>query len=210
MKWQPTKMYFYRPLLYGMEIQEEFKVLRSYEFDSKDYEVSTSLCTTHSLCPTPKVSASSPWNYAICIKDDSDLDDDMKFQKIGFQKNTPPFSIKGTPVKISATVQTHDTLYNLSLFSFSPLSLLPSLPLLWYRDVYLIHGGCLIMLLMLHPLPLSPLLARTYQLLYYPLVLLIWGLLKYQLTNRTERNLFLRHIPSCLIELFKNPLTKRW
>ena len=29
----------FRPLLYGLELEEDFKVLRTYEFQSKDYQV---------------------------------------------------------------------------------------------------------------------------------------------------------------------------
>lgn len=78
---------YHGPLLYGLEIKEEFKELRSYEFQSKDYQV------------TP----GSPWNYAIHLTNDSQPEIDLKFVNIGWKEGSVPFSIAGAPSKIMAT-----------------------------------------------------------------------------------------------------------
>lgn len=77
---------FRGPLLYGLDIVENFTALREYAFQSKDYQV------------TP----ASPWNYAVKIQDDSAVDKDLSFVHTGLTKGVPPFSKKGTPVKIMA------------------------------------------------------------------------------------------------------------
>ena len=76
------------PLLYGLDIVENFTALREYAFQSKDYQV------------TP----ASPWNYAVKIQDDSAVDKDLSFVHTGLMKGVPPFSKKGAPVKIVAQV----------------------------------------------------------------------------------------------------------
>jgi hypothetical protein len=70
-------------LLYGLKIEEEFKTLRSYAFNSKDYQI------------TP----GSDWNYAIYLNDPAT---DLKFQSTGLIKGKTPFSIDGAPTKITA------------------------------------------------------------------------------------------------------------
>lgn len=80
-------MHPYRPLLYGLHIEENFKALRSYAFESKDYQV------------TP----GSPWNYALLLHNDYKPDDDLTFISKGLQ-NTYPFSPDGAPSYIEATV----------------------------------------------------------------------------------------------------------
>ncbi|WP_156416076.1 hypothetical protein [Nitrosopumilus sp. Nsub] len=77
----------YRPLLYGLHIQEDFKTLRSYAFNSKDYQV------------TP----GSPWNYAIKLSED-DVDKDLVVVETGIKKGVSPFSTNGAPVMIKAKV----------------------------------------------------------------------------------------------------------
>ena len=81
--------YGYRPLLYGLHIEEDFKVLQSYAFQSKDYQV------------TP----GSPWNYALLLHDDHQPDNDLKFMNKGLH-SIYPFSPDGAPSYIEATVST--------------------------------------------------------------------------------------------------------
>ena len=76
-----------RPLLYGLSITENFTALRSYEFESKDYQI------------TP----SSPWNYAIHLSSDPEKSD-MSVTVDGLKPPLPPFSQQGAPVKIQAKV----------------------------------------------------------------------------------------------------------
>jgi len=77
------------PLLYGLQIEENFKVLRSYAFESKDYQV------------TP----GSPWNYALLLHNDSKPDDDLIFVSKELN-STYPFSPDGAPNYVKATVST--------------------------------------------------------------------------------------------------------
>ena len=77
----------YRPLLYGLSIVENFTALRSYEFESKDYQI------------TP----GSPWNYAIHLSSDPEKTD-MSVTVDGLKPPLPPFSQQGAPVKIQAKV----------------------------------------------------------------------------------------------------------
>lgn len=70
-----------RPLLYGLEMEENYKVLRSYAFQSKDYQV------------TP----GSPWNFAIQLRDDSAPEKDMEFVTTGWTAGEHPFSPRGAP-----------------------------------------------------------------------------------------------------------------
>lgn len=74
------------PLLYGLEMEENYKVLRSYAFQSKDYQV------------TP----GSPWNFAIQLRDDSAPEKDMEFVTTGWTAGEHPFSPRGAPGKILA------------------------------------------------------------------------------------------------------------
>ena len=75
------------PLLYGLQIGEQFKTLRSYQFESKDYQVT----------PT------SPWNYALQVSEDT-IDTDLQVVINGIKKGVPPFSKEGAPVMIKAKV----------------------------------------------------------------------------------------------------------
>ena len=77
-----------RPLLYGLSIKENFTTLRSYEFESKDYQI------------TP----GSPWNYAIHLSSDP-TKSDMEVSVDGLNPSYPPFSQQGAPVKIQAKVR---------------------------------------------------------------------------------------------------------
>ena len=77
----------YRPLLYGLQIKEDFKVLHSYAFESKDYQV------------TP----GTPWNYALVLHNDHKPTDDLKFVSKRLN-STYPFSPDGAPSYIEAMV----------------------------------------------------------------------------------------------------------
>lgn len=67
---------------------ENFKVLDSYKFQSKDYQITTN----------------SPWNYAVRIHNDSQPDADLKVTNYGLEIGVPPFSLRGAPIIISAQV----------------------------------------------------------------------------------------------------------
>ena len=69
-------------------MDEQFKVLHSYMFDSKDYQV------------TP----GSPWNYALYLPNDQEADQELEVVVRGIQKGLRPFSYEGTPVMINAKV----------------------------------------------------------------------------------------------------------
>ncbi len=86
------------PLLYGLHIKEDFNVLRSYAFESKDYQVT----------------GESPWNYALYLPSDEKAEEDLEVVTRGLQKGYLPFSYEGTPVMINAKVPcVHAiTLYN--------------------------------------------------------------------------------------------------
>ena len=73
-----------RPLLYGLSIKENFKVLHSYQFESKDYQI------------TP----GSLWNYAIRPYPENDMEVIID----GLKPSLPPFSQQGAPIKIQAKV----------------------------------------------------------------------------------------------------------
>lgn len=62
----------------------------------------TSVVTSLLFC---KITTSSPWSYAIHLTNDSNPDEDLKFQNNGLLSGVPPFSIKGAPSKITATVR---------------------------------------------------------------------------------------------------------
>lgn len=76
------------PLLFGLEIKEDFQVLNSYKFQSKDYQIS------------PK----SSWNYALRLHDDLKPDQDLRVVYLGLEIGVPPFSLKGAPIMIMAEV----------------------------------------------------------------------------------------------------------
>ena len=69
-------------------MDEQFKELNSYAFESKDYQVT----------------AGSPWNYALYLPSDEEVEQDLQVVVRGMQKGVPPFSYKGTPVMINAKV----------------------------------------------------------------------------------------------------------
>jgi len=75
-----------RPLLYALEIAENFGVLQSYSFESRDYQV------------TP----GSPWNYALRLRNDSNPSQDLTFLNSELKLGVTPFSLKGSPGKIIA------------------------------------------------------------------------------------------------------------
>ena len=75
--------------MYGLQIDEEFKILHNYSFDSKDYQV------------TP----GSPWNYMLVLRNDSKPEDDLKLVSTGLKPGTKyPFSSEGAPIYITAMV----------------------------------------------------------------------------------------------------------
>ena len=76
------------PLLYGLQIVENFEVLREYAFESRDYQV------------TP----GSPWNYALRLRNDTTPSQDMTYVSTGMEIGVPPFSTEGAPGKIVAQV----------------------------------------------------------------------------------------------------------
>ena len=69
-------------------MKEQFAVLESYKFLSKDYQI------------TP----GSAWNYALRLSNDSTADMDLKVLSEGLEIGVPPFSQRGAPVIISAQV----------------------------------------------------------------------------------------------------------
>ena len=73
--------------MYGLSIKENFKVLHSYQFDSKDYQI------------TP----GSLWNYAIQLSSPYP-ENDMEVIVDGLKPPFPPFSQQGAPIKIQAKV----------------------------------------------------------------------------------------------------------
>ena len=85
-----NKCFSCRPLLYGLSIKEQFSVLRSYNFSSKDYQI------------TP----GSPWNYAIHLSTNPE-NSDMVVNVDGFKPPNPPFSQQGAPVSIQAKVNNY-------------------------------------------------------------------------------------------------------
>lgn len=76
------------PLLFGLEIKEDFEVLNTYKFQSKDYQI------------TPK----STWNYALRLQDDLQPQQDLRVVYSGLEIGVPPFSLKGAPIMIIAEV----------------------------------------------------------------------------------------------------------
>lgn len=76
------------PLLFGLEIKEDFEVLNSYKFQSKDYQI------------TPK----STWNYALRLQDDHQPQQDLRVVYSGLEIGVSPFSLKGAPIMIIAEV----------------------------------------------------------------------------------------------------------
>ena len=77
-----------RPLLYGLHMDEAFKTLNSYAFESKDYQVT----------------ATTPWNYALYLPSDQEANATLSVVVRGMQKGLHPFSFEGTPVMINAKV----------------------------------------------------------------------------------------------------------
>ena len=76
-------LFCFSPLLYGLHIEEQFKILNRYEYNTKDYQV------------TPK----SPWNYAIRLSNE-----DFVVEERGINEKYHPFSIDGAPSRIHAKV----------------------------------------------------------------------------------------------------------
>ena len=71
-------------------MKENFKVLESYKFQSKDYQIT----------------AGTPWNYALRLSNDSQPEQDLKVSSSGLEIGVPPFSLRGAPIAISAAVST--------------------------------------------------------------------------------------------------------
>jgi hypothetical protein len=76
----------YGSLLFGLAMKEKFKVLESYQFQSKDYQVT----------------ADTAWNYALRLSNDSQPESDFKVVSNGLEIGVPPFSLRGAPISISA------------------------------------------------------------------------------------------------------------
>lgn len=81
-------MLHYSPLLFGLAMEEQFKVLESYKFQSKDYQITSS----------------STWNYALRLSNDSQPNHDLTVISSGLEIGVPPFSQRGAPVIIEAQV----------------------------------------------------------------------------------------------------------
>ena len=73
-------------------MNESFKVLNSYEFDSKDYQVT----------------ATTPWNYALYLPSNQEVEQTLAVKVRGMQTGYRPFSSEGTPVMINAKVSEFD------------------------------------------------------------------------------------------------------
>ena len=86
----PPSSYYppHSPLLYALSMVENFTVLESYAFHSKDY----------------MVLPGTPWNYALLLTDDVMFDNELQYVGTGLQPNVPPFSQKGAPGMILAKV----------------------------------------------------------------------------------------------------------
>lgn len=112
--------------MYGLEIKEEFKELRSYAYQSKDYQVNNDQQVLNKQLLYLQITPGSPWNYAIHLTDDNNPSSDLKFQYVGWKEGVIPFSNDGAPSKIQATVL-NITNYFLLISVF-------------YRVVFLIHG----------------------------------------------------------------------
>ncbi len=69
-------------------MDEAFKILNSYKFDSKDFQVT----------------ANTPWNYALYLPSDQEANTTLSVVVRGMQKGLHPFSYEGTPVMINAKV----------------------------------------------------------------------------------------------------------
>lgn len=67
---------------------EKYKVLNTYAFKSKDYEVT----------------AKYPWKYALSLRSDESADQELEVITRGMQKGRHPFSYEGSPVMIMAKV----------------------------------------------------------------------------------------------------------
>ncbi|XP_065833436.1 uncharacterized protein [Oscarella lobularis] len=74
------------PLLYALEIGENYTVLRNYSFESKDYQILNA----------------TVWNYGLWLDDDSNPEKYLEYSYRGFQSNAPPFSVAGSPAMIKA------------------------------------------------------------------------------------------------------------
>lgn len=67
---------------------ENFTVLNTYAFESKDYQVT----------------ATNPWNYGLNLPSNKTADEELTVDVRGLQKGHHPFSYDGTPVMIKAQV----------------------------------------------------------------------------------------------------------
>ena len=163
----------HRPLLYGLEIVEDFKVLNSYAFESRDYQV------------TP----GSPWNYALRLQNDSQPEKDLTFASKGLELGVPPFSLKGAPGMIMAQVG----LLNYESETCSRILTVCSPPSLSPRVAYWVPGSYPTMQRLPHPHPLSPLPTPSHPSLSSPLEPLTSGSLNCLHWQKTEWH----HIKKC-------------
>ena len=99
-----TECPLYRPLLYALEIGENYTVLRNYSFESKDYQVSEKFECDAFHKPTLQILNATVWNYGLWLDDDSNPEKYLEYSYRGFQSNAPPFSVAGSPAMIKAKV----------------------------------------------------------------------------------------------------------
>lgn len=69
-------------------MKENFRILNSYKFQSKDYQITTD----------------SIWNYALRLSNDDKPDQDLRVVLSGLEIGVPPFSLRGAPTMIVAQV----------------------------------------------------------------------------------------------------------
>ena len=93
-----------RPLLYALQIGENYTALRNYSFESKDYQVIRKLKWATSQKPVVQILNTTVWNYGLWLDDDSNPEKYLQFSYRGLQSNASPFSIAGSPAMIKAKV----------------------------------------------------------------------------------------------------------
>jgi len=77
------------PLLYSLKMGEQFTVLASYAYESKDYAIHNT----------------TAWNYGVQIADLNNPDTSFQFSSSGTGVGPEPFSLEGCPVKLTGKVR---------------------------------------------------------------------------------------------------------
>lgn len=106
-------------------MDETFKVLHTYKFESKDYQVTSA----------------SPWNYALFLPSDQETNQTLSVVVRGMQQGHHPFSFEGTPVMINAKVSGKEV-YSTSV-PFHPLYKGHHFNSRQYRGVLLYSETCI-------------------------------------------------------------------